>query len=52
MNDNNNCINSCGFLLRACKNADSANNGQFYKELIKTSFQVYSKYSEIYLSEV
>lgn len=30
MNDNNNCINSYNFLSRACKNADSAANGEHY----------------------
>lgn len=38
MNDNNNCINTCNYLLRACRNEDSANNGNNYKELIDISF--------------
>lgn len=30
MNDNNNCMNCTRYLLRACKNAISANNGENY----------------------
>lgn len=48
MNDNNNCLNSYGYLTRACKNADNAANGEHYDELINTVFKLYNKYIDLY----